>query len=123
MLISLLRAGGFSLIELLVAIAVMTIMLLLALPNFSIWMQNTQIRTAGEGILAGMQLARAEAVRRNTSVRFQLVNSLTSSCASAGFVSESSEVLTRQVAGLSPAARSAWSMTGLSSRRSLVCGK
>jgi type IV fimbrial biogenesis protein FimT len=73
-LISLARAGGFSLIEMLIAVAVMTIMLLLALPNFSIWMQNTQIRTAGEAILNGMQLARAEAVRRNTNVELEMTS-------------------------------------------------
>jgi type IV fimbrial biogenesis protein FimT len=75
------RNHGVTLIELMVGVAIMIILLFLALPNFAIWMQNTQIRTGGEAILNGLQLARAEAVRRNTSVRFQLVDSLTSSCA------------------------------------------
>lgn len=66
------KAAGFTLIELMVAIAVMAILLFLALPNFSIWLQNTQIRTAGEAILNGLQLARAEAVRRNTNVRLEI---------------------------------------------------
>lgn len=66
------RRAGFTLIELIIAIAVMSILLLLAFPNFSIWVQNTQIRTAGEAILSGMQLARAEAIRRNTSVELQM---------------------------------------------------
>lgn len=66
------RAPGFTLIELMIAIAILAIMLLVALPNFSIWIQNTQIRTAGEAILNGMQLARAEAVRRNANIEVQL---------------------------------------------------
>jgi type IV fimbrial biogenesis protein FimT len=66
------RASGFTLIELIVTIAVMAILLFIALPNFSIWLQNTQIRTAGEAILNGLQLARAEAVRRNTSVELEM---------------------------------------------------
>lgn len=66
------HSAGFTLIELVIAVAVMSILLLIALPNFSIWLQNTQIRTAGEAILNGMQLARAEAVRRNTNVELQM---------------------------------------------------
>lgn len=66
------RSAGFTLIELMVTIAVLAILLFVALPNFAVWMQNTQIRTAGEAILNGMQLARAEAVRRNTNVELEM---------------------------------------------------
>ena len=38
----------------------------------SLWLQNTQIRTAGEAILNGLQLARAEAVRRNVNVELRM---------------------------------------------------
>ena len=68
------RIRGVTLIELMVGIAIMIILLFLALPNFAIWLQNTQIRTGAEAILSGMQLARAEAVRRNTSVEFQMTS-------------------------------------------------
>ena len=61
---------GFSLIA-----------LMIALPNMGTWIQNTQIRTSAEAMQAGLQLARAEALKRNTTVRFQLVDTLTSSCA------------------------------------------
>lgn len=66
------RTGGFTLIELLTVVTVMTVMLFLALPNFSVWLQNTQIRTAGEAILNGLQLARAEAVRRNVNIELTM---------------------------------------------------
>lgn len=66
------KSCGFTLIELMVAIAVLAILLFVALPNFAVWMQNTQIRTAGEAVLNGMQLARAEAIRRNTAIQLQL---------------------------------------------------
>lgn len=62
------RSAGFTLIELMVTVAVLAILLYIALPNFAVWMQNTQIRTAGEAVLNGMQLARGEAIRRNASV-------------------------------------------------------
>jgi len=66
------RSAGFTLIEVLIAITILAIMLFIALPNFAIWMQNTQIRTAGEAVLNGMQLARAEAIRRNVNVELRM---------------------------------------------------
>lgn len=73
-------ARGVSLIELLVALAALSIMLMLALPSMATWIQNTQIRTAAEGMQAGLNLARAEALRRNSVVRFQLVDGLDAGC-------------------------------------------
>jgi type IV fimbrial biogenesis protein FimT len=66
------RVAGFTLVELMIGIAVLFIMAMLALPNFSIWIQNTQIRTAGEAIINGLQLARAEAIRRNASMELRM---------------------------------------------------
>jgi type IV fimbrial biogenesis protein FimT len=66
-------AKGFSLIEILVALAIFAILLSLALPNFSEWIRNIRLRSQAEAVLGGLQLARAEAMRRNRFVRFQLV--------------------------------------------------
>ncbi len=66
------KALGVTLIEMMIAIAVFAILILAALPSFTAWIQNTQIRTAAEAILNGLQLARVEAVRRNTSVELQM---------------------------------------------------
>ena len=74
-------ARGFTLIELMITLAVLGMLLMMALPSMGTWLQNTQIRTSAEAMQAGLQLARAEALKRNTTVRFQLVSSLTSSCA------------------------------------------
>lgn len=60
---------GFSLIELMVALAVMGIVFAVGLPSMSTWIQNTNIRTATEAGLSGLQLARSEAVSRNTDVQ------------------------------------------------------
>jgi len=81
MLIRLPAARGFTLVELMITLAVLGMLIMIALPNMGTWLQNTQIRTSAEAMQAGLQLARAEALKRNTTVRFQLVNSLTSSCA------------------------------------------
>jgi type IV fimbrial biogenesis protein FimT len=63
---------GVSLLELMIAIAIGSILLMLGIPSFKSWIQNTQVRTAAESILNGLQVARTEAVRRNTNVRFNL---------------------------------------------------
>jgi type IV fimbrial biogenesis protein FimT len=67
------RPAGFSLIELLVGLAVLGILFGLALPSYREWMLNAQIRNASESILNGIQRARSEAVRRNTNVEFLLL--------------------------------------------------
>jgi len=63
---------GFTLVELLITIAVFAVLTFLALPSFSQWIANTKIRSTTESVLAGFQLARAEAVRLNRGVRVTL---------------------------------------------------
>jgi len=60
---------GSTLIELMIGIAIVGTLLALGIPGFSAWIQNTQVRTAAESVQNGLQLARAEAVRRNTDVQ------------------------------------------------------
>lgn len=61
---------GFTLIEVLVSIAIVAILVSLAVPSFKIMLANAQIRTAASGLLDGMQLARVEAIRLNERVIF-----------------------------------------------------
>ena len=68
---------GVTLIELAVVLAVVAILFAQAAPSFSAWVHNTQVRTATESIQNGMQLARAEAIRRNRSVMFWLTSTAT----------------------------------------------
>ncbi|HYD35894.1 MAG TPA: GspH/FimT family pseudopilin [Methylophilaceae bacterium] len=63
---------GFTLIELLVAIVIIAILASIGVPEFRTFLLNTQIKTASEAINNGLQLARGEAVRRNTPVQFNL---------------------------------------------------
>ncbi len=75
-----LKARGFTMIELMIGITIMAIIMFVALPAFTQWLQNTQIRNAAESALAGLNLARNEAIRRNSPVRFQYVNTLDATC-------------------------------------------
>ena len=63
---------GFTLIEMMVVVAVLAIVMSIALPNLRVMIANTQIRSVAESVRNGLQLARAEAVKRNESVRFTL---------------------------------------------------
>jgi type IV fimbrial biogenesis protein FimT len=63
---------GFTIIELMVVVVVLGIILSVAIPSFRIMIANTQIRSVAESVRNGLQLARAEAVKRNESVRFTL---------------------------------------------------
>ena len=73
--------AGFSLIELMIVVAILAMVMMIGLPNVAAWIQNTQLKTGAEGLMSGLQLARAEALRRNTSVRFQLVTAVDNTCA------------------------------------------
>lgn len=63
---------GFTLIELMISVAIVGVLSTLALPEFNQWIANTKIRSTTESILAGFQFARAEAIRRNKGVQIQL---------------------------------------------------
>jgi type IV fimbrial biogenesis protein FimT len=66
-------AEGFTLIEIMVAVAIMGILLSVAAPNFRAWILNSQIHAAAESVQTGLQRARAEAVKRNRTVEFVLL--------------------------------------------------
>jgi type IV fimbrial biogenesis protein FimT len=71
---------GFTLVEISIALGLLAILIALAVPTFGEWLQNQQTRAATEATLNGLQVARAEAVRRNAQVRFQFVTDLTAGC-------------------------------------------
>lgn len=66
-------AQGFSIIEVVITIAVMGILLAASLPSIGDWLRSVRVRNATEGIVNGLQQARGEAVRRNRPVSFSLV--------------------------------------------------
>lgn len=68
------KQSGVTLIELMIGIAIVALLTVIGAPSFSLWIQNTQTRTAAESIQNGLQIARTEAVRRNANVRFSLTD-------------------------------------------------
>ncbi len=67
------RSGrGFTLVELLITVALLAVLLSLAAPSFATWIRNTQVRSVAETLQNGLRTAQAEALRRNRQVVFFL---------------------------------------------------
>lgn len=64
------RARGFSVIELMITVAVFAILLVAGVPTMRGVIENGRIRAAGEAFKSGLTLARTEAIRRNARVEF-----------------------------------------------------
>jgi type IV fimbrial biogenesis protein FimT len=66
---------GFSLIELMVTITILSLLLLAAAPGFSEWMANARVRSVAEEVANGLRMAQSEAMRRNRPTAFVVTNS------------------------------------------------
>jgi prepilin-type N-terminal cleavage/methylation domain-containing protein len=73
-------ARGFSLIEMLVVVAIAGIVLAIAVPSFQETMVNGRSRGVAESIQFGLIKARSEAISRNAPMRFQIVSTLDATC-------------------------------------------
>jgi prepilin-type N-terminal cleavage/methylation domain-containing protein len=59
------KHSGFSLIELIIAIAIFSIMATVAVPNFKSWSRNYQLKRATNDLYSHMQMAKIGAVKTN----------------------------------------------------------
>jgi type IV fimbrial biogenesis protein FimT len=66
---------GFTLVELMVGLALTVFLLLMAMPSASVYILDSKIRTVAQAYYDGAQMARAEALRRNTNVVLGLTDS------------------------------------------------
>jgi type IV fimbrial biogenesis protein FimT len=73
--------SGFSLIEVLVTLAILAIVTKLSMPTYGVWIGNQQIRAGAESIINAVNIARFEAMKRNSRVLFQLTDTVDSSSA------------------------------------------
>jgi type IV fimbrial biogenesis protein FimT len=75
------NSRGLTLIELIVGLVVLAVLISFGAGGFTTWVRNAGIRTQAESVLAGLQLARTEALTGNAVTRFQLVDALDNGCA------------------------------------------
>ena len=64
------QAAGFSLVELMVVIAVMGVLLMLGFKSFAGWLQSLRVRAAAESIRTGCKSPRPRRSKRNGNVTF-----------------------------------------------------
>lgn len=64
---------GFTLVEVMIVLAVIGIMAAIAVPNFMNWLPNMHTRAEARDLFSALQKAKMEAVRTNTTVNFEFV--------------------------------------------------
>jgi len=62
------RQSGFTMVELLIAIALMATVTATTVPNFIEWIPNFRLRSAAQDLLSNFQKAKLTAVKRNVNV-------------------------------------------------------
>lgn len=68
------RIGGFTIIELFVALTITGVLLAMGAPAFGTFLQNARLGTRAKSFYDGVQLARTEAIRLNLPVEFVLTD-------------------------------------------------
>lgn len=61
---------GFTLIELMIGLALLALLLMLGVPAFSVVIENSRIKSAASAFALGLQSARAHAISQNETVSF-----------------------------------------------------
>jgi type IV fimbrial biogenesis protein FimT len=66
------RTSGFTIIELMIGLAIAALLVVLALPSYQVWIADGQIRNGAESIANGLRFAQAQALARNATFEFTL---------------------------------------------------
>jgi type IV fimbrial biogenesis protein FimT len=63
------RAAGFTLVEMMIALSILAILLVIAVPSFRDASLGARLASIANDMSASVQLARSEAIKRNAAVR------------------------------------------------------
>lgn len=75
------RQHGFTMIELLVTIGIAGILMALAAPSFTTFIQNTRLSSTTQLLISDLNQARSEAIKRNVHVLVCTPNNAQTDCA------------------------------------------
>lgn len=64
------RARGFTLVELMIGLAIFAVLLLIAMPTMLQFMGNSRIRNTADSLAQGIRQAQVEALKRNRDIQF-----------------------------------------------------
>lgn len=67
-----LNRSGYSLIEMMVAVAILSVLVMAAIPNLQIWSANQRLRSDISSLQGDLQVARITAINRSAPVTLQL---------------------------------------------------
>jgi len=70
------RQAGFSLIELMIGLAIFGVLLAIGIPAFQSYSVNTKLLAGAQSLMSGLQRARAEAIRTNRAVQLVLTDGI-----------------------------------------------
>jgi type IV fimbrial biogenesis protein FimT len=69
------RPAGFTILEMMMTIAVFSILVALGVPSMKTWIYNNRVRAVADSLQNGLRLAQAESLRRSRQVVFSFTNS------------------------------------------------
>lgn len=75
------RQRGLNLVEVMIVLTILGVLLAAGLPLVTEGLRDSRIRAAAESLISGLRIAQSEALKRNSTFRFQLVTNLESTCA------------------------------------------
>src|SRR5687767_13538734 len=65
------RSRGFTLVELIITVAILAVLMAVGVPSFRAFVQNQKVKSASFELMSALVLARSEAVKRNTDVKLE----------------------------------------------------
>jgi type IV fimbrial biogenesis protein FimT len=68
------RQAGFSLVELMITVAVFALLMMAAVPSFQAWIAGARVRSVAESLQNSLRMSQTEAVRRSRQTSFVLTN-------------------------------------------------
>ena len=78
------QARGFTLVELMVVLVIVAVLLMIALPSFSVLTYRTKLKSYANEIVASVYLARSEAIKRNADMTLCVAEEADLTCKGSG---------------------------------------